>query len=171
MMNLMKMRMRKLNFSFFLALTLTSFFSFCWSVLLSLGLMNFFFFSLTCVVYLAYLLRKSLGFLIPSLPAYHMSYLQLYHFFPASSLESTTGEITFALCRSVCRDSASFKLCDTVYCIEYIFLDNISSSLSVVRARTFRFASKIERVLRIGWLSESNLENSLNRRRFYDIKW
>ena len=93
-------------------------------------------------------------------------------FFPASSLESTTGEITFALCRSVCRDSASFKLCDTVYCIEYIFLDNISSSLSVVRARTFRFASKIERVLRIGWLSESNLENSLlNRRRFYDIKW
>ena len=31
--------------------------------------------------------------------AHHMSYLQLYHFFcPTSSLELTTGEITFASC-------------------------------------------------------------------------
>ena len=80
----MRTRMRKATFFFFLALTLASFFSFCWSVLLSLGLMkgNFFFFSLTCVVYLAYMLRKSLGFLIPSLLAHHMSFLQLYHFLP-----------------------------------------------------------------------------------------
>ena len=50
--------------SFFLALTLTSFVSFCWSVLPSPGLMkeNFFSFSLTCVVYLPFSLGKSLGF-------------------------------------------------------------------------------------------------------------
>ena len=71
------------TFSIFLALTLTAFVSFCWGVLLSPGSMkgNFFSFLLTCVVYLAFLLRKSLGFLMPSLLAHHMSYLQLYHFF------------------------------------------------------------------------------------------
>ena len=78
-----EVRMRKVNFSFFLALTLTSFVSFCWSVLLSPGLIkeNLFSFCLSYIVYPAFLLRKSLGFLIPSLLAHHMSYLQLYHFF------------------------------------------------------------------------------------------
>ena len=81
--NWMSMRMRKATFSFFLALTLTFFVSFCWSLLLSPGLMKgkLFFFSLSCFVYLAFLLRKSLGFLIPSFLDHHMSYLQLYHFF------------------------------------------------------------------------------------------
>ena len=67
---------------------------------ISSGLMkeNLFFFSLTSVVYLSFLLRKSLGFLMPSLLAHHIRYLQLYHFFAlprASSLEFTTGEITY----------------------------------------------------------------------------
>ena len=71
------------TFSFFLALTLTSFVSLCCSVLLSPGLMkeNLFFSSLTCVVYLTFFLRKSLGFLIPSLLAHHTSYLKLVQFF------------------------------------------------------------------------------------------
>ena len=79
-----EVRMRKVTFSFFLALTLTSFVSFCWSVLLSPGLIkeNLFSFSLSYIVYLAFLLRKSLGFLIPSLLAHHMSYLQRYYFLP-----------------------------------------------------------------------------------------
>ena len=49
---------------------------------ISSGLMkeNLFLFSLTCFVYLPFLLRTSLGFLIPSLLAHHISYLQLYHF-------------------------------------------------------------------------------------------
>ena len=64
-------------------LNLASFVSFCWSVLLSPGLIkeNLFSFSLTCAIYLAFLLVKSLDFLIPSLLAHHMSHLQLYHFF------------------------------------------------------------------------------------------
>ena len=37
-----------------------------------------------------------------------------------------------------------------IYCIEYIFLDNISCSLPDVRAPPFRFANKLERGLRIG---------------------
>ena len=71
------------TFSFFLALTLTSVVSLCCSVLLSPGLMkeNLFFSSLTCVVYLAFFLRKSLGFLIPSLLAHDTSYLKLVQFF------------------------------------------------------------------------------------------
>ena len=68
----------------------------------------------------------------------------------AWSLELTTGEITFASCWSVCRDSVSFKLFYTLYCIEYISLDNISCSLLVVKAWPFRFASKGEIGLRIG---------------------
>ena len=42
---------------------------------------NFFSFSLICVVYLAHLLKKSLGFLKLSLLAHNMSYLQFYDFF------------------------------------------------------------------------------------------
>ena len=68
----------------FLASTLTSFISFCWSILLSLALMkeNLFSFSLSCVIYIAFLLRKSLGVLIPSLLADHMSYLHFIIFLP-----------------------------------------------------------------------------------------
>ena len=155
------MKMSKATFSFFLTLTLTSLVSFCWSVLLPPGLMkgNYFCFSLTCVVYLAYLLRKSLGFLIPFLLAHHMSYLQLYLFFcPASSVELTTGEITFGSCWSACRDSASFKRFSIIYCIEYISLDSISCSLPIVRTQPFRF-------------TKSSMEHSVSdRRRFYEIK-
>ena len=43
---------------------------------------DFFSFPLACVIYLAFLLRKSLRFQIPSLLAHHMSYIQLYHFLP-----------------------------------------------------------------------------------------
>ena len=84
MMNWMGRRMRKVTFSFFLASTLTSFFSFCWSILLSLALMkeNLFSFALSCVIYIAFLLRKSLGVLIPSLLADHMSYLHFIIFLP-----------------------------------------------------------------------------------------
>ena len=42
---------------------------------------NLFSFSLVCVVYLAHLLKKSLGFLKLSLLAHDMSYLQFYDFF------------------------------------------------------------------------------------------
>ena len=84
MMNWMGRRMRKVTFSFFLASTLTSFFSFCWSILLSLALMkeNLFSFALSCVIYIAFLLRKSLGVLIPSFLADHMSYLHFIIFLP-----------------------------------------------------------------------------------------
>ena len=84
MMNWMGRRMRKVTFSFFLASTLTSLFSFCWSILLSLALMkeNLFSFALSCVIYIAFLLRKSLGVLIPSLLADHMSYLHFIIFLP-----------------------------------------------------------------------------------------
>ena len=82
-MNWVRMRMRKATFSFFLAVTLTSLVSFCWSILLSPGLMkeNLFSFSLICVVYLSFLLRRSLGFLILSLLTHHMSYPALSFFF------------------------------------------------------------------------------------------
>ena len=71
----------RLDYAFFLI--------FSWGFLLSLGLMkgNLLSFSLACIVYLAYLLKKSPDFLIPSLLAHYMSsttftfYLQLYHFF------------------------------------------------------------------------------------------
>lgn len=66
---------------FFVVLTLTSFFSFCWNVLLSLDLMKGNFFSLTCVGYLAYLLKKALGLPIPSLLADHINQFQPYQFF------------------------------------------------------------------------------------------
>ena len=69
---------------------------------------------------------------------------------PASSLELTKGEITFALCWSVCWDPAFFKLLDIIYCIKYISLDNISCSLFVVRAWPFRFTNKVEKGFRIG---------------------
>ena len=68
---------------------------------------------------------------------------------PASWLELTTWEITFASCWSVCRDSAAFKLFDIIYCMEYISLDNISCGLFVIRAWPFRFTNKVERGLRI----------------------
>ena len=139
-----------------------SFFSFCWSVLLTLGLMkgNFFFLSLTCAFYLAYLFRKLWVTLFTGL-SYELS-PALSISWPASSLELTTREITFALldlttveialasCWSVCRDSASLKLYDIIYSIKYIFLDNISNSLPVVRARRLPFANKVEKGLRIG---------------------
>ena len=143
--------MKKAAFSTFLALTLTSFFPFCWSVLQSLDMMteSFFSFSLTCAVYLPYLLKKCVGFPIPYLLAYHKCYLQLYRFFfPASSLELSIGETTFA--ESACTDSASSKLCDIIYCDEYILLDNISSCLPVIRARPFRITNKIDRGWKIG---------------------
>ena len=122
--------MKKAAFSTFLALTFASFFPFCWGVLQSLDMMteSFFSFSLTCAVYLPYLLKKCVG--------------------PASSLELSIGETTFA--ESACTDSASSKLCDIIYCDEYILLDNISSCLSVIRARPFRITNKIDRGWKIG---------------------
>lgn len=83
----------------------------------------FFSFLLNCLVSLAYLVRKSLDFLIPSLLAHHMSYLQFYRFLSDLITEFTK---TFTSYWSVCRESTSFKLCDIIYCIEYIFLNNIS---------------------------------------------
>ena len=73
------------NLSLFSPLDLDFFFSFCYSVSLSLSLslcstLYFFSFLLNCLVSLAYLVRKSLDFLIPSLLAHHMSYLQFYRF-------------------------------------------------------------------------------------------
>ena len=63
-------------------------------------------------------------------------------FYRASSLELTTAKIAFVSCWSVCRNSESFKLCDTIYCMEYVFLDNISSNLSVARAQCFASQTK-----------------------------
>ena len=85
----------KRPFPFFLPWLWLLSFLFCWNGLLPLGLTksNFFSFSLTCFIYLAYLLKKFLDFLILSLLAHQMSYLQLYCFFlPAPSLQLTTGE-------------------------------------------------------------------------------
>ena len=59
-----------------------------------------------------------------------------------SSLELTTGKITFASCGSVCRDSPYFKLFVIIYRFDYISLDNVSCSLSVVRTQPFRFTDK-----------------------------
>ena len=112
------------NLSLFSPLDLDFFFSFCHSILLSLcSTLYFFSFLLNCLVSLAYLVRKSLDFLIPSLLAHHMSYLQFYRFLFGLITEFTK---TFTSYWSVCRESTSFKLCDIIYCIEYIFLNNIS---------------------------------------------
>ena len=75
---------------------------------------------------------------------------KVFKMFLASSLDVTTGETTFTSCWSVCTDSTSFKPGDIAYCIEYIFLDNISCSLPIVRTRPFQFANKVQRWWRIG---------------------
>ena len=80
---------------------LTSFVSFCWSVLLYPGLMkgNFFSFSLTRVFYFALLVQEVSRF--PDTPFAGSSYelsLALSYFCPASSLVLTTGKVTFTSC-------------------------------------------------------------------------
>ena len=110
----------------------------------------FFSFSLTYVVYLVYLLRKSLCFLTPFFQAPHMSYLQLYHFLPYLIIGVNYREINICIMLICCRDSASSKICNIIYCIENTFLDNIFCNLPVLRARPSRFVNKVERGLRIG---------------------
>ena len=164
MMNWMSVRIREAIFFFFLAFT---------RLLFSLSVRAFYYpwtwwrgISFSCLWLLLFILLTcsgSFGFsdtLFTGL-SYELS-PALSISWPASSLKLTKGEITFALldlttveialasCWSVCRDSASLKLYDIIYCIKYIFLDNISSSLPVVGARMLPFANKVEKGLRIG---------------------
>ena len=113
-------RMKKATFSFFfLAIISTSFVSFCWSALISPGLMKEIFFPFSWLVLLifVFLLRKSLRFLIPSLLAHHMSYLQLYHFLPCLKTGVNYRENNAFIMLICMQRSSFFKL---FYCIEHI---------------------------------------------------
>ena len=78
---------------------------------------DFFSFPLACVIYLAFLFRKSQRFLIPSLLAHHMSYLQLYHFLPCLKTGVNYRGNNACIILICMQRSSIFKL---FYCIEYI---------------------------------------------------
>ena len=52
----------------------------------------------------------------------HDLFPALLYFCPATSLDSTAGEITIGSCWYVCSNSASFKLLDIINCTEYVSL-------------------------------------------------
>ena len=76
---------------------------------------DFFSFPLACVIYLAFLFRKSQRFLIPSLLAHHMSYLQLYHFLPCLKTGVNYRGNNACIILICMQRSSIFKL---FYCIE-----------------------------------------------------
>ena len=143
------MRMRKTTFSFFLALTLTSLFSFCWNGLLFLGLTksNFFSFSLTCFIYLACLLKKFLDFLILSLLAHHMSYLQLYCFFLTCPITGVNYRREHLHHTDLYAESQHFIFTVLNICYYIIF----PCSLPVVRPTPFRLANKVDKKSMEDW--------------------